>query len=1048
MRCLRTENIREILSADPWSIKQDLIAVVDKNLGTKNPSLYESGFLGYLTQALTLLTSDTMFNNFMAWNEAFTHLLTLNTSLNNHADMLDYNLQRSAPCTGFVSVYVPFSDNGQPYQLTLKNGTACKGTPQYLVKNTYMITVSLTNSKVQVKNALTGVVSDIEYNIEVRNGNRYLVFNAEVWQVRLFRYNTEFIGVVYKEFYDVNLTGLDGQFYDINIGVYVEEDNLTSPRLYKFNRIDRIYSAGSKDKVFTFKYFNDGKATIRFGNSIFGYQPKEGTSADIVIYTSEGANGAAHPGQIELSEKLVDFYSSTNVEVYGTNLASINNGANEESLERAKQNIIDHTNAARRLVTQNDYVGFEGVTGLKNMEFYPMLLRRDTNVNEIDFFAVLYDQAGKPIPTTNINYIINSNRKILSKDFVYKLALRYGENAIELVPNVPRLICPFSYFDPNNPPSTEKIAIAAMYIDSEYERYNSNFEDHDGKIIMCFSDNTEEYYDPDEVKELVCPFNLSIENIENSKVGKFEYIPKYIKDTPIVEDQLDYVDIDISIASLLMTVLPSDALKFTNINPTHINFITSLVISSTTTPDKIRVNMILRKSGFADIVYNCEHKYINTENNEMNVNCIIPMNEIFVGDFQLDTEIWYGNKYYNTYTKYINLVDDLSLAINKSYIDSPLSYSYNINDSSSMQPEPAIDKVYVGVSGVSVEWSNWEDEDGFPVEGYLVDVNISKLEAVDINKIKCILAVNNSHNNYQMNSVGITNNISAVYRFKVPYNPNYIKDGNTYYQIKILYKFKNDDGSEGTTFSPFKTYSGYMIFRKTFSQLMWCNIEKLDLYNEELIAGYEGYSKYNLFDTYYENDGISKVYKIPVVEKSYYEKNSQYLENDIFYKLAQLDSNLMNYKMLTDRLNFKFAKTFGTTENLKYNDNIINIDPVLKYHGWGCDLPPTIKVRILIDKKTSRTKNDIINECKQVILSFLQIRAGFNTKIIMSEVARYVHSTIPDIVSCTILSPKKDILYLYTEEEFPKDKDTILSFAPEFIWIDIDKIKIEAIITP
>jgi hypothetical protein len=86
------ENVKKISSSDPYDIKRLLLSVLDKNLGTRNPDTYESGYLGYEIQAQTMLTSDVLHNLNMAWNEAFTHLLVLPSSLQNHANMFDYQL--------------------------------------------------------------------------------------------------------------------------------------------------------------------------------------------------------------------------------------------------------------------------------------------------------------------------------------------------------------------------------------------------------------------------------------------------------------------------------------------------------------------------------------------------------------------------------------------------------------------------------------------------------------------------------------------------------------------------------------------------------------------------------------------------------------------------------------------------------------------------------------------------------------------------------------------------------------------------------------------
>lgn len=201
MAVTNSDNIREILSNDPFSIKKSLINLVDKHLGVKNPDIYEVSFLGYLIQSLTFLTSDVLFNNSLAWNEAFTHLLTLPSSLENHANMLGYTLKHAEPCTGYITVFVPVPENGN-YQLTLKNGTVCSGNTQYLIKNTYFINVySNNNAKIQKKDELTGVISDIEYQTRISSGDKLISFLADVWQIDITTFTEKFTGVQYKQFY-------------------------------------------------------------------------------------------------------------------------------------------------------------------------------------------------------------------------------------------------------------------------------------------------------------------------------------------------------------------------------------------------------------------------------------------------------------------------------------------------------------------------------------------------------------------------------------------------------------------------------------------------------------------------------------------------------------------------------------------------------------------------------------------------------------------------------------------------------------------------------
>ena len=1018
------------MSSDPFSIKQSLINLIDKHLGANSTDVYEAGFLGYLTQAQTLLTSDVIFNNAMSWREAFTHLLQLPTSLQNHANMFDYQLSSASPCEGTITIYVPYVDDSYSYQFTLKNGTKCDGSIPYLIKNSYIIDMSQSTYKVQKKDALTGVISDIDSNLIIESGDRYLKFQAEVWQIRIYRLDEKFTDVNYKEFYDISISGVEDQFYDINVGVYINDDNFAEQRLVKFNRVESIYTCTSTDRCYTFKYYGNGRGLIRFGNGVFGYQPKENTNASILIYSTMGLDGIAYPDEITLNTKLIDFNTGAELQIYGKNLLKIENGLSEENIEVAKKNIIAQTSSARRLVTHNDYNGFSGITGIKNIELYPMLLKRDTNANEIDLFSVIYDNNGTPIPTNNLNLIIDKDRKILSKELIYKVAVISGENGIELAPNTLKYFNKSKIYDADNPE-----IIGAEYVNSNYDNYNEELSEYDGKVYYLYSDGSKGNPITDfEIIEFVCPYNINIESVGANKIGRFEYVPYSLDDTPALEDQIDYVNIDIVLKSALYQYVPYEAFAYSNIRPTHINCINNLLISENLNPDLLSTKVVIKSAESDEVSYEypCSNKSISLENNQMQVSCLIPIDQIFNGPIEYEFIIYYSSKFFNSYKKTLTFKDRYDYSLVTEYINVEQSFVYNPDDvTSTQQTASSIDKVNISVVGTNISWDDWsaEESDEYEIsEGYKLIVEINKLTEVDLNKVKITVAFEKSEDEYESSSKIVDeNNISAKYIFKIPYNNKYILDGITNYKINVYYRFRDDYGNESSEYTKFSTYTGFAVFRRKLSELMYCNIEKIDRYNTT--------SNY-------------MIYKIPVVEKEYYENNKETFENEVLSKLTSLDINLINYRMLSDRINFKFAKTIGVTENLKYNDQVEDIDSSLKYNNWTCELPPKIKLSVLIDKKSERTKQDIILDCKQVILSFLQLKADFNVQITRSEISRYLHDTVSEVISCEVIEPSRDIIYFFSENDLPRDKDTVLSYTPEFLYIDVDKIKIEVKMTP
>jgi len=264
-----------------------------------------------------------------------------------------------------------------------------------------------------------------------------------------------------------------------------------------------------------------------------------------------------------------------------------------------------------------------------------------------------------------------------------------------------------------------------------------------------------------------------------------------------------------------------------------------------------------------------------------------------------------------------------------------------------------------------------------------------------------------------------------IYNYRIRNSDPIIGRGPTTYTIKLYYKFSSHD--EKTLYAE---YSDTVIFKSMMNELAWSNVlrDKNPDTNEDAL----------------------KVFRIPVVEATYYDTNRSRLDDIIFYEMAQLNDYFLKYRMLSDQVNMKFARTHGVIENLKYNDNIVDRNRyIMPYGGWSCDLPPTIKLKAYIKRSSKLTAQEIVNEIKQVLLAFLQVRAGFNGSIIRSEISRFLHDTISDLTSVEVLEPTRDIIYLFDPEyHLPKDRNIVMAYVPEFLWIDTSKIFVQVVILP
>ena len=191
-------NIKELISADPHSIKLALVNLMEKRLGTEADT-FEAGFGGYLIQALTLLTSDTLSSLAFSYNEAFTNKCTLRSSANDLGKMFDYTIKNAKPCTGNITVQIMFpSATYETYSTKIPNGSLCSNSNiQYMVNGTYEISMNYSSCYIKRRDPNTQTVTNVPYTTVSKDGKRYVSFNVNVWQVKVFEHTFNFSNVEY-----------------------------------------------------------------------------------------------------------------------------------------------------------------------------------------------------------------------------------------------------------------------------------------------------------------------------------------------------------------------------------------------------------------------------------------------------------------------------------------------------------------------------------------------------------------------------------------------------------------------------------------------------------------------------------------------------------------------------------------------------------------------------------------------------------------------------------------------------------------------------------
>ena len=1068
-------NIKELISADPHSIKLALINLMEKRLGTEADT-FEAGFGGYLIQALTLLTSDTLSSLAFSYNEAFTNKCTLRSSANDLGKMFDYTIKNAKPCTGNMTVQIMFPTAAyETYSTKIQNGSLCSNSSiQYMVNGTYEIDMNYSACYIRRKDPNSQTVTNVPYTTVLKDGKKYASFNVNVWQIKVFEHTFNFSNVEYQKFYDVNISGFEDSIYDMNVGVYITQENESYTQLIKFKKIENIYSATPMDKVYSVILGKNNSATIRFGNGVFGYQPEEGQQGKIIIYTTMGSKGAVVSNVLSLNTSLKDIKSNTSLQVSSSNLGNINNGEDEEDIETLKANIINQISMAKRLVTRDDYKKYNSITGLSSINLYPMLLRRDTNTNEIDLFAVMYGTDGKPVPMNSLSVytpVPNSGNLILLKDHIYRVYYKKGNNFKSLI-------------SVNTVPTSPEDG-KSYYVDDDYRTVNTDWSGHAGEIATYDgTGHTWSFIDPTDDTdptnplwnkiEYVCPYNISYD--PSTSRALYEYIPSKLTLSSNLEYLTSYSGVEMNIKNTVITVLPENSMEYSNLTPSHFNIVTTIDYNSSMNFENVRVRLKIHNdipntySSENTTIPEARRLYFEKEyemkilsNNEfdntvqMLVNIPIsdiPFVEIMKGtdpqsdDYNPDyisnaslypdetklnvlvftNTVTYLDKEYNTYSRKLILRNrEGKNNISEEYIENQLEYTYNSSDPMTMeQTKASITNIEFGINTILFNWSSWKSGSS-DVYGYEVTIYMYKLITVNSMRIKCEFEFAGTV--YDPYTRGVGGNGSVlVYKIRIPYNYSTTPIGETTFKIRFGFDFNNSE-----TYTVFSIYNGSIIARHRMTNTIWSTVIK------ETNPDFE------------EDDEMYKIYKIPVIEKNYYEENYETLESRILYAISEVDTNFNQFKMLTDSVNIKFANTCGLTQNLKYNHQSNgSLDPLFTYTDWSWDTPPTISLKVILNLNNSnRNSTEIIEECKNVILTFLSIKTtGFAKSILRSDIIRFIHDSIPEVASCEVVYPTRDIIYLLDEYNLPTNKDELLSYVPDFIWIDKDKISIEVINIP
>ncbi len=1032
-------NIRTkyIPSFDPFDVKKELVDLAENYFQVGNLDVYESGFLGYLIQSLTFLTSDTLYQNAMAYNEAFLNRAILPTSVSEIASQLDYSIVKTTPASGYLTLVIPIPNN-EDLLVKISAGSAVYADNiPYKVRNSYYVEKNTEGIHITEQNIETGLIENIYYNIELREGVLCLVFNVEIWQIDIYYHEFNFENPTLYVFYEEIVSGYTGQIHDIVINVDGE--------LYK--ELISIYQAKSDDRCYELKVDNvTNTLSIKFGNGVYGYLPKTGASSLVTVYTTLGFEGNVVANSAVLAERIIDNISGKQIIVESYNPVAITNGQNSESLEDIKRHTRENISAAKRLVTENDYKGFQGVTGLTNVTALPVLNRRDIVGNDITLFTVMYDNTNKPIPTASIPVELNQDYPVIAQgeELEHNGVLYKSPFRVELDDSydIPRAKYTYSLYLLSIAPSLfskgsiEDVLMGVRQIQAKIQENNNHIsficdvyklQEMDGNKIAGVLKITG--LDPipirySKVYEDKVTINISsdVMNSYDIPTGRFTWtLDLYYEDElyNTYKGEWELYKYGVSAGETIHAV-------GTGIYPnSFLNFV-SLNFKTLINSDKGYFNIPLEQASEMDAFGNpvtadrikvliniSAHTYETTLNGVNNgiftfVTPYINLSEIEAGEIPWTMEVLYDGVALTTYNVYNGNITILN--------QGRRPVEDVINSQPSIVGEPLIPLIHLGLNNIIVTTDNNGD--------YVFITTVSKMPKNRAQYIECKLIIEHELLNMtetmlfdgetqeDSNQIVDENNTpsSVVTFISTPITPSAIPIGAVSFKVELSY--------DGEVYSVYKQSA---VFHHDMTEICFSNISQ-----GENTANY--------------------AWAVPVVEKTYYDQNIVYLDQYVFNVLATLRDKFYMYKMLTDRVNIKFAKTYGKSVNMRLNS--YNPVPVKTYDSeFYIDTTPNIHVKIFVPKRAQSTIPTIINECKNVLYTFLQLKANFHTNIYKSEISRFLHDAVEDIEFCEVLEPFEDIIYDFRLDNIPRsERIELYKYCPEFIWFDKDKINIDIVL--
>ena len=378
-------------------IREQLIVLIKQYLELENVDLTKSSFLSFIVNALSTLTSNTLFYQISTYREFFLTKAQLPESIYNLAAFLGYQPEEAVSSQVNMLFTIPFG---------FEDAITIFEIPEGFTVKTDSGTTFTTYYSTQIE-----VINNAQVKITVREGNRSYILPVTLGTSEfLFLLPFRQFSTTEQEFQiDEDLKQYQFVFIDVPFTGQISNKTISikapESSLYEvYTEVASLFLMDAYTKGYVSKRSDDGM-TLQFGNNLIGFQPLPGSSVLVNLDLTEGHAGNVIAGSIKQGDRI---YNTTDagltelIEYSITNPSPAFNGKDQESLEEIRSNAIKNISALNRIISENDFKNASVI--IENSPIgpnsLPVLKRSDIKINEIILFSTIYF-GNELVPTKN-----------------------------------------------------------------------------------------------------------------------------------------------------------------------------------------------------------------------------------------------------------------------------------------------------------------------------------------------------------------------------------------------------------------------------------------------------------------------------------------------------------------------------------------------------------------------------------------------------------------------------------------------------------------------